>query len=346
MRQLVTVQKIYDIEPIEGRDRVDKAKVLGWTVIVGKGQFEEGQLVGYAEVDSLFPNNEHWKELEKFKHRIKMFKVNTPNGPVYGQGYCFSLDKLVGVIDCHEFYEGQEITDVIGVTKWELPEDFNLGDSDGSFPTHLIPQTDETRIQSVKSVLEELHKRPYYIMSKIDGTSATYLINPQTNNFLSCSRNNMRKHHSISGRKCVYWDMAEKYELEKVLREFPNFALQGEIYGPSIQKNPLKETTQKLAIFNIFNIKERRYLDLGDIKRTFEKMLKISNNLTFVPILEEGDKFNYFLDDIIQKSIYNYPSGNPAEGIVVRPQNEMYSQILKGRLSFKCINPEFSCKEK
>ena len=37
----------------------------------------------------------------------------------------------------------------------------------------------------------------------------------------------------------------------------------------------------------------------------------------------------------------NYNNGTPAEGIVWRPREEKYSEILKGRLSFKTISNRF-----
>lgn len=35
-RKLVSVQEITNIEPIEGADRIEVARVLGWRVVVGK----------------------------------------------------------------------------------------------------------------------------------------------------------------------------------------------------------------------------------------------------------------------------------------------------------------------
>ena len=35
-RKLVSVQEITGIDPIEGADRVEVARVLGWRVVVGK----------------------------------------------------------------------------------------------------------------------------------------------------------------------------------------------------------------------------------------------------------------------------------------------------------------------
>ena len=40
MRKLASIQKITKIEPIEGKDRVVLAAILGWTVIIQKDQFK------------------------------------------------------------------------------------------------------------------------------------------------------------------------------------------------------------------------------------------------------------------------------------------------------------------
>lgn len=35
-RKLVSVQEITNIEPIEGADRIEVARILGWRVVIGK----------------------------------------------------------------------------------------------------------------------------------------------------------------------------------------------------------------------------------------------------------------------------------------------------------------------
>ena len=57
MRKLVTIQEITDIHPIKDADRIEVAKVLGWNVVVGKGQFSIGDKVVFFEIDSLLPNS-------------------------------------------------------------------------------------------------------------------------------------------------------------------------------------------------------------------------------------------------------------------------------------------------
>ena len=54
-RKLVTLRRISAINPIEGADRIEKASIDGWTVVVNKGDFFVGDFCIYFEVDSLLP---------------------------------------------------------------------------------------------------------------------------------------------------------------------------------------------------------------------------------------------------------------------------------------------------
>ena len=38
MRKLASIQRIWQIAPIEGADRIELANVLGWQCVVNKGQ--------------------------------------------------------------------------------------------------------------------------------------------------------------------------------------------------------------------------------------------------------------------------------------------------------------------
>ena len=344
MRQLVTIQKIHSIEPIEGRDRVVQAKVLGYTVIVGKDQFRENELVCFAEVDSVFPDNGQWEELRNFRFRIKQFKVNSKYGPIYGQGYVFKFEKFFDIVDWNDtwsYREGQEITELLGVTKYEPPIDYSSGDSKGSFPTKYLSQTDEMRLQSKPHLIDELYENPYYVTMKMDGSSATYLIAPDEQEFLVCSRSQIKRNPVESGKPCVFWKIAEQYKLYDVLQNFPTIAIQGEICGEKIQRNRLGIKGHKLFIFNLINLENRRCLGYYEMVRMINQMKKISPNIEMVPVIEVGDFFDYSVSQLIQKSKMFYPSGKDAEGIVIRPQEYIYSPILCGPLSFKVINPEF-----
>ena len=41
MRKLASIQQITDIVPIEGADKIELARVLGWQCVVNKGSFNQ-----------------------------------------------------------------------------------------------------------------------------------------------------------------------------------------------------------------------------------------------------------------------------------------------------------------
>ena len=51
MRKLVTIQKISDIQPIEGADTIEKAKVKEWWVVIKKGEDTRGFGLSIRNID-------------------------------------------------------------------------------------------------------------------------------------------------------------------------------------------------------------------------------------------------------------------------------------------------------
>ena len=78
IRELAYVVIIDDITPIEGYDRVELAHVGGWTIVVGKGEFNKGDPAIYFEIDSQLPAVEPFTNMEflaKKKYKIKTQKM-------------------------------------------------------------------------------------------------------------------------------------------------------------------------------------------------------------------------------------------------------------------------------
>ena len=123
-RELAYVVRIDNIEPIEGKDRVECARVGGWTIMVRKGQFNKGDLGIYFEIDSKVPSTEPFKFLESKKYRIKTQKY----GSFYSQGLLMSAEDFGGEIytdgdgipyvhiDGISYAEGSPMTEKLGVT--------------------------------------------------------------------------------------------------------------------------------------------------------------------------------------------------------------------------------------
>ena len=91
-RELAYVVKIDSIEPIPGRDRVECAKVGGWTIMTRLGQFKPGDLGIYFEIDSKVPAKEPFIFLEGKHFKIKTQKYKTPNGQFWSQGLLMAAE--------------------------------------------------------------------------------------------------------------------------------------------------------------------------------------------------------------------------------------------------------------
>lgn len=72
-RKLVTIQTVTDIQPIPGADNIDQARVMGWTVVVKKGEFQIGDPCIFFEIDSVLPDGPEWSEFM----RPRGFRVKT-----------------------------------------------------------------------------------------------------------------------------------------------------------------------------------------------------------------------------------------------------------------------------
>lgn len=54
-RVMASVRRVDEIIAIEGADKIEVARIGGWRVVVKKGEFQEGSLAIYCEIDSFIP---------------------------------------------------------------------------------------------------------------------------------------------------------------------------------------------------------------------------------------------------------------------------------------------------
>ncbi|HEV3325097.1 MAG TPA: RNA ligase (ATP) [Puia sp.] len=335
MRKLASIQSIKALDPIEGADAIEKAAVLGWQLVVKKGEFSVGDLCVYCEIDSLMPDRPEFEFLRARGMRIKTIRLR---GQV-SQGICFPLSILPSGIVVEE---DTDCSEILGITKYEPPTPACLhGIAKGKFPS-FIPKTDETRVQVLQKVLNKYKGEKCYISEKLDGSSATYYIN--NTEFGVCSRNLELLEDTTNS----FWKIAREMKIEDKLRSLTgNYAIQGELIGEGIQGNKLRLRGQTVLFFNAFDIDRFEYL-------SFDRFIELCQRLQLpiVPILTKA----YELDDDIEK-IVNLATirsalrpDSWAEGIVIRPLTEKLDLLLSndnfnnGRVTFKVVNPEFLLK--
>lgn len=337
-RKLASIQTILSLSPIVGADAILLAKVLGWELVVKKTEFQVGDRCVYFEIDSVLPIaqwNDHLRKEPNKPLRIKTIRLRG----ALSQGLAMPMS----IIPTGEYEIGQDVTTLVGVTKYEPVVPAHLsGMAKGNFPAFLH-KTDETRLQSEPRVLDEAISKGLVLVGtlKMDGTSFTAY--RRDDEFGVCSRNLDLK--ETEGN--AHWRMARKLKLEEILRSEPrNLSIQGEICGPSIQANRLGLSESKLYLFNLFDIDAGKYLSHIELSAFAEKhmlnMVPTVYRLDFGGVVGPRD-VNHLLD--IANNL-NYDNGTPAEGIVWRSACETYSDVLKGRMSFKTISNRFLEKYK
>lgn len=326
MRQLASIQRIRELVPIPGADAILKASVLGWDVVVKKGEFQDGDLCVYCEIDSLLPDKPAFAFLKPYGMRIRTVRLR---GQV-SQGICFPLTVLPSG---QEIVEGLEVTEILGVSKYEPPMPANLaGIAKGPFPSW-FPKTDETRVQVLQERLDTFHGTACYLAEKLDGSSATYYW--RDGEFGFCSRNL----ELLPDPKNSLWKFAEQSKLpEKLAALGQDIALQGEIIGEGIQGNKYGLKGQTVYFFNAFDIQNYRYLDFQEFQDLLEQL-----GLKSVPILNKSYALSNNISELVQLSV-GKSVFKPVrrEGLVIRPLQE--ERDATGRVSFKVINPEFLLK--
>lgn len=349
-RKLASVQRVLQVLPIENADAIELVKINGWQCVAKKNEFGENDLGVYFELDAIPPERETFRFLWTPKpkmdedgnplpvpaealERPAKFRIRTLRlRGTLSQGLFLPLSAFPELASAED---GDDVTGILQVGKYEPPAPTGMGDWRGPFPA-FVPKTDEMRIQSVPAVLDEMRGLPYAITLKYDGTSSTFALDPRTNEFHACGRN-----QSIKDGPNLYWNMARKYEIEAALRKSPNLVVQGEIVGAGIQKNPLGLKEVSLFAFNVYDVTSGNYLSHNDA-RTFLAQA----NIPAVETVEKGEAFAHTQESLLALAEGKYPgTNNEREGIVIRPQTEGRSDILGGRLSFKAISNRYLLKE-
>lgn len=334
MRKLASAQYISSLTPIPGCDKIELAKVLGWNVVVKKGDFRVNDLCVYFEIDSILPERSEFEFLRSKGFRVKTIKMRG----VYSQGLCMPLSILDtesndgGYTYPSEYaVEGMDFTECLRVTKYEAQDEISFTGKISNWPVFL-PKTDEPRIQSNTHFLTEMNNMDCYMTVKRDGTSFTAYAN--NGKFGICSR----KTELGEDKDNVYWLVANKLGLkDKMLSLGKNIAFQGELLGPKIQGNKYKLTDYQVDFFNVWSIDGMKYVNWP----TAHSLL-CSLELNTVPVLKHWFKLNSSVESLIELS-KGIDNGVPREGIVIRSIEEGLTS--KGeRRSFKVINPEFLVK--
>lgn len=260
MRKLASIRTVADVIEHTNAEKLEIYIIEGWQVIDQKGKYKTGDLVVYCEIDSFLPVKPEFEFLRKSSFR-KMgvsegFRLKTIRlRGALSQGLISPLSVLGSN---HSFQLGDDVSDFLGIVKYEPPVPEHLaGEALGSFPG-FIPKTDEERVQNLD--YQTLKSHTYFVTEKLDGSSCTMYI--CDGHFGVCSRNLELKETENNG----YWGAARRMNIENILKSTGrNLALQGELIGYRIQSNPYKLNHTEFRLFKMYDIDHKRYMNIPEM---------------------------------------------------------------------------------
>jgi len=362
-RALATIEEITELLSIEGADSIQIAKVRGWDVVVRIGEFQVGDIVIFFEIDSFLPLDDPRftflaprgarKNPEGVEgHVLKTAKMRG----IYSQGLVLPLrdfpelsrlplEDFLSIsepVDDDPSYRvakvGVDVTKFIpGLEKWDPPIPAELaGSAKGPFPS-VIRKTDEERIQNMPWVFEpDEDLDGYWIATeKIDGSSMTVYIKDGVPGVASRNWDLEETSHNSM------WKLARELGLITWLAEYyPTgyAAIQGEIFGPGIQGNPLDVKEVQFRVFTILDS------ETGDIPRGFWPIGDEDFGAEPVPLhsLPYPTSIEEALEQVENLKSKINPQ-RPVEGVVWR--NTRASHFKNGaRASWKAISQRYLLK--
>ena len=345
MRKLASIQKIKAVMPIPDADRLELVQVLGWKCVGGKGEFHEGDMVVYFEIDSFLPICEEFEFLRKSSYKSNDFmgegfrlKTMKFRGEI-SQGLCLGIDKL-SKLKGMTLEEGMDVTEILGVREWEMPERAGSGGTMIGDRPGYIPKTDETRIQSAPELLNEFKGLPYYITTKMDGSSHSIGVRDGEISFTGHNFTYKDDGKSAFVEYVKAADIPEKMKAYADEHGLSTMVLQGEWCGEGIQKNRLRLKKPEWFVFTA-RVDDKR-TDLTTLREICEYV-----GCQMVPVEEEGeDLLAKYPDEaaLLARAEGVGYNGTIREGIVIRPVTPVHSYTLSGPLSMKVINNKYLMK--
>lgn len=337
MRKLASIRKIDEIRPIPDADAIECAVVGGWTVVVKKGEFKAGTLAVYCEIDSWIPTElapflskgQEPREYNGVKgERLRTIKLRGQ----LSQGLL--LPKPIGLMDA---VEGDDLSEYFGIQKWEAPVPAQLaGVIRGPFPT-AVPKTDQERVQNIVQEFNAWVQGDEYweVTEKLDGSSGTYYLDADGDLHV-CSRNLDLAYDPNNS----FWKIAELYNIKDWMKvaNLYDFAIQGEVIGEGIQKNPYGLKGQDFYVFDMYDVKTGQYVTPAGRRRLADQL-----SLKHVPVVALRAHLSDTLGIVTVEGALNFAEGKS----VLNPKIEREGVVFKhtsGQASFKAISNKFLLK--
>lgn len=328
---IVPVTTIEALQPHPNADRLELAQVLGWQLVVPKGQYQVGARIVYFPIDTILP----LEISEKFgvtkylsKQRIRCAKLR--GEPSFG----------LAVAPDEDWPLGENVADYYHALKYEPPLRVTAGDAEADHPL-FVGYTEIENMRNFPAVFDTGER--VILSEKIHGTQCRVgLIEGE---WMAGSKGLRRKRPEEDRfASNTYWFPLSlepvRALLEELGREHQQVILFGEVYGSKIQS--FHYGLQGVIGFRAFD------LLLDGHYQDWPRFLEICarHGVETVPVLAslpfdlgEIKRFSEGKTQLMQRDAHI------REGVVVRPERERHDPRL-GRVILKYVSDSYLFGEK
>ena len=326
--EVKTYQVVIEKHPDPEVTQIECARIGDFYTVVGKGQFQTGDVAAYIPENSLLPDNliESLGLTGKLhgskKNRVKAIRLRG----VVSQGLVYKVP------DVNEM--GVDVTEKLGITKYEP-----------IIPIHMSGQMWNTQGRTLHYDIENIKKYPevlqdgeeVVVTEKLHGTWCA--MGRQDDKWIVTSKGMSARGLAFkldegTNDNNLYVKTFRKYqkELENIL--FDNFFVLGEIYGKGVQDMQYDTVGPEFRVFDVYQgtVGQGDYLDHPLAKDV------VQDHFNYVPVLYEGS--------FDKETILSVTKGTSEiathmrEGVVVKPLVERKESDL-GRVILKSVSDEY-----
>jgi RNA ligase (TIGR02306 family) len=272
------VVKLQGITKHPNADKLSIVTVEGCPVIIITEDWKEGDLGIYVPVDAVVPESVPGTEFLGEHRRIRAKRLRK----VFSMGLLLPMSALK--TERPACYEGFDVADFLGITKYEEPERPIAGTKQPKLTgknkvvdPKLGPVYDlESYRKYGKTVFKE--GDPVVVTEKIHGTNFRFGHKTVTKGFNAFVRRLFGREPKtvfcVGSHKTwrskddgsVYWKVAKALDLEEKTKEDPDLCFYGEIYGSGVQDlvYGCKDGELRLGLFDVWDAVDRRWVDCDE----------------------------------------------------------------------------------
>lgn len=306
------------LEPHPNADSLSVVKIYGYTCVVRTVDWQGVDRGAYIVPDSLVDTSRpEFAFLDEHPRiRVRRFRG------VLSQGLLIPAPSGTEL--------GDNVAELLGVTRYEPPESFSTGGETGPAPVGIYPSYDVEDWHRYRHLLQA--GEFVAVTEKLHGASSRYVVVDGV--FYAGSRKEWKYQES----SILWWKVVmENPWIEQWCRAHPGLALYGEVFGAVQSLTLTYGAKHGRAWFRVFDIFEcGRPWDWKLLTEELDAVYR-------VPVLYEGP-----YDEIAVKVLSRGKSqlaDHMREGCVVRPYVER-SSLEIGRVQLKVVSDEYLEKEK